>query len=582
MTHSPHSATRIVRRHLSGDRPLEDPSLPPLVDRILRTRGVSTVEQCQYTLKRLHAPDLLGMERACQRLYEVLEQQQSVIIVGDYDADGATSTAVLIRALKALGLKRIDYLVPNRFDYGYGLSPEIVEVAAQGKPDVLITVDNGISSIEGVARANQLGIDVIVTDHHLPGSVLPQALAIVNPNLENDPFPSKHLAGVGVVFYLLIALRAYLRDNGWFEARGVAPLNLAESLDLVALGTVADVVRLDENNRILVDQGLKRIRSGQCCPGINALLQVAKRKANQLQAADLGFAVGPRLNAAGRLDDMSLGIECLLTDDASRAEEIAAALDGINHERRQIEQTMKDQAFKALERLEASLEGQALPAALSVFEENWHPGVVGIVAARVKERFHRPVIAFARESDDVVKGSARSIAGLHIRDALERVNSQHPGLIQKFGGHAMAAGLSLPEKNLASFRQAFAAVVAEQLGESVGQRELHTDGGLSGDEMTLSMAECLQQYGPWGQGFPEPRFDGEFEIVDQRIVGQHHLKMVLRHPDGPSIDAIAFNETGEHLTGAQRIRAVYALDINEFRGQRSVQLKIDYLEPRPA
>ncbi|MGM0565068.1 MAG: single-stranded-DNA-specific exonuclease RecJ [Pseudomonadota bacterium] len=578
MTDSSPHITRIERRQTRIDGPL-DSSLPAVIDRVLRARGVADLRQCRYSLKNLHAPELSQIDRACELLQRAIDQQQSVVIVGDYDVDGATSTAVLIRALRALGLKRVDYLVPNRFDFGYGLSPGIVEVAAKSKPDLLITVDNGISSVDGVARANELGLSVLITDHHLPGAQLPAAEAILNPNLEGDPFPSKNLAGVGVVFYLLIALRARLREQGWFERQGLPVLNLGEYLDLVALGTVADVVRLDDNNRILVDQGLRRIRNGQCCEGIRALLAEGKRSLPNLQAADLGFAVGPRLNAAGRLEDMALGIECLLTDDPDRAVEMASALDAINQERREIEQTMKDQAFRALERLEQNLKGQPLPAGLSLFDADWHPGVVGILAARIKERFHRPVIAFAREGDGVIKGSARSLSGLHIRDALEQVNVDHPGLIHKFGGHAMAAGLSLAEKGLADFERAFARVVEAQLGERVGQRVLLTDGELDADDLSLTLAEQLADFGPWGQGFPEPRFDGEFEIVEQRIVGHHHLKMVLRHPGGPTIDAIAFNETGEGLTGARRLRAVYALDINEFRGRRSVQLKIDHLEP---
>ncbi len=468
----------------------------------------------------------------------------------------------------------MSFLVPSRFDNGYGLSPAVVDAAKELGPDLLMTVDNGISSIAGVARARELGIPVLVTDHHLPGDRLPEAVAIVNPNQTGCTFPSKHLAGVGVVFYLLAALRAHLRETGWLGA-GRAEPNLADLLDLVALGTVADVVTLDRNNRILVEQGLRRIRAGRCTAGVRALLQVAGRDPSGVTAGDLGFFVAPRLNAAGRLEEMSLGVECLLTDDPGRALEIAQTLDELNRRRREIEGEMKDQAESLLDSL--ILDGEMLPPALCLFGEDWHQGVSGIVAARIRERYHRPVIAFAAAGDDRLRGSARSIDGLHIRDALDRVDRRHPGLIERFGGHAMAAGLTLRNGTLDVFRDAFVEAVRAQLGDVSPEPEIQSDGPLPAHLLTLKTAEALRLAGPWGKGFAEPHFDGVFDVLEARIVGERHLKLRVAPPDGEPLDAIGFH-FGERLDEARgRVQLAYRLDVNQYRGIRSPQLILEYL-----
>lgn len=569
---------RIRRRPLLRD-PAELPAhLPAALRRVYAARAVMP-EQLDCSLARLQPGDTLsGMERAVDLLEAALAARSRILIVGDFDADGATSSALAVRALRALGHAEVDYLVPNRFEYGYGLTPEIVELARARKPDLIITVDNGISSVQGVAAAQAAGIKVLITDHHLPGSELPAADAIVNPNMPGDGFPSKHLAGVGVIFYVMLALRARLRAKGWFGAERPEP-NMADLLDLVALGTVADVVVLDYNNRILIDQGIRRIRAGRCCPGILALLQDAGRDPARLVAADLGFAVGPRLNAAGRLEDMSLGIACLLTDDEAEAAAMAAELGELNRQRREIEGSMQQEALTLLSELEQDEAG--LPAGLCLMDPGWHQGVIGILAGRIKERFHRPVIAFAPAGEGQLKGSARSIQGLHIRDLLERIATEAPGLIDKFGGHAMAAGLSLAADAFPRFRDAFAAAVAEELGDAVGSAELLTDGELAPEEHDLGVAEALRDAGPWGQGFPEPLFDGLFEIVQSRIVGGRHVKLTVSTPgERRWLDAIAFNgvEYGWHEL-RRPVRLAYRLDVNEFRGRRSVQLLVEYMEP---
>ena len=483
-----------------------------------------------------------------------------------------------VRGLRALGARDVGYLAPNRFEFGYGLTPEIVEVAAARAPDLLITVDNGISSIEGVAAARARGIPVIVTDHHLPGEHLPEAAAIVNPNQPGDDFPSKCLAGVGVMFYLLVALRARLRAEGWFAARGIEEPNLARLLDLVALGTVADVVPLDRNNRILVSQGLARIRAGRAHAGVRALLDVAGRDASRLVAADLAFAVAPRLNAAGRLTDMTLGIECLLCDDERRAREMAATLDRLNRERRGIEADMRSQAIAQVERLHLD-DAEGLPFGLCLFDPEWHQGVVGILAARIKEQLHRPVIAFAPDNGDLLKGSARSVPGLHIRDALDAVAARHPGLISRFGGHAMAAGLTLARDALEPFRAAFDAEVRRHLSERDLRGTMLSDGALEAHDLGLELARALREAGPWGSGFPEPLFDGEFEIVEQRVVGEHHVKLKVKpRGDAARIDAIAFNAAAD-WPAERTLRLAYRLDVNLFRGQEAAQLIVEHAEP---
>ena len=476
-----------------------------------------------------------------------------------------------------------DYLVPNRFEYGYGLTPEIVEVSRQYQPDVLVTVDNGISSIDGVAAAKAQGWKVVVTDHHLAGRELPQADAIVNPNQPECPFPGKNTAGVGVIFYVMCALRTELKQRGWFNK--VPEFNPFELLDLVALGTVADVVSLDANNRILAHQGLARIRAGRCRPGIRALIEVSGRNPERLVAADLGFALGPRLNAAGRLDDMSTGIELLLTDHLNSAREIASELDSLNQERKEIESTMQQEALAELDKLQLDDKSQ-LPLGISLFREDWHQGVVGILASRVKDRLNRPVIAFAEadsgQQDGEIKGSARSIQGLHMRDALDSVARENPGLIIKFGGHAMAAGLSIKKADFPRFVDAFDREVRSQLNDESLEAVIHTDGELQVCDMTMEIAQVLREGGPWGQNFPEPCFDGQFQIIQQRLVGKKHLKMVLKVPDSEFyLDAIAFNVDTQQWPdlNISTIRVVYKLDINEFRGQTSLQLLVDYFEP---
>ncbi|MDX1442462.1 MAG: single-stranded-DNA-specific exonuclease RecJ [Gammaproteobacteria bacterium] len=558
-------------------RDIPDLDLPadihPLLRRLYAARQVKDAAELDYALQQLIPPTALANIDAAATLLE-RHLDQRILIVGDFDADGATSSALGILGLKALGATHVDYLVPDRFTYGYGLTPEIVGLARERQPDLIITVDNGISSIAGVAAAKAAGIRVLVTDHHLAGAELPDADVIVNPNQPGCDFPSKSLAGVGVMFYVLLALRAQLRENGMDDAP-----NLASLLDLVALGTVADVVPLDANNRRLVHHGLLRIRGNACRPGIRALLEVAGRTQASVTATDLGFAVGPRLNAAGRLEDMSIGIECLLADDYSRALALARQLDELNRARRDIEAGMQEEALRAID--DIHLDGNELPLALCLHDTHWHQGVVGLVASRIKERYHRPVIAFApEEGGETLKGSARSVPGVHMRDVLDAVATRHPGLVTKFGGHAMAAGLSLPAARLGDFEQALNDEIARWVDADALRGVLQSDGELEPDWLSLDAAELLRDGGPWGQGFPEPQFDGEFEIVTRRIVGEKHLKLRLRVPgDGRQLDAIAFNEDGAELPpGEGRVRAVYRLDVNEFRGMRSAQLVIEHIE----
>ncbi|MEJ6678845.1 MAG: single-stranded-DNA-specific exonuclease RecJ [OM182 bacterium] len=566
-----------------GDLVLPE-SLPPLVRRIYSQRPLAALTELELTLSQLIPPARLkGIDAAVDLLEAALKEGERLLIVADFDADGATSCALALTVLRAFGCAHVDYIVPNRFEYGYGLTPEIVELAKGKNPDLIITVDNGISSIEGIESARAAGIKTLVTDHHLPGRELPAADAIVNPNQPGCEFPSKSIAGVGVIFYVMLALRSRLRDNGWFTSKGIPEPNLAEQLDLVALGTVADVVALDHNNRILVSEGIKRIRAGRARPGILSLLTLAKRNFSTLAASDLGFAVGPRLNAAGRLDDMSTGIECLLTQSEHEAHEYALELDGMNKDRRDIEAGMREQAFALVDQL--AFDAEDLPAGLSLFDERWHQGVVGIVASRIKERCHRPVIAFAlADADDPeseLKGSARSIPGFHIRDALDAVAAANPGLVTKFGGHAMAAGLSLSRANFDAFAQAFAAEATRVLSPELLQATIVSDGELSAEELTLGCAADLAAAGPWGQAFPEPTFHGRFKLQQQRRLGENHLKMVLSPlgDDGFLVDAIAFgvSEADWPASSATEIELAYRLNINEFRGARTLQLMVEHL-----
>ncbi len=550
-----------------ADVPIELTGIDPALARVYAMRGVESLNQLDYGLANL-AP--VGSLDNVDSGVELLVQHKSgrIVIIGDFDVDGATSTALMLRCLREFGFAEVDYLVPNRFEYGYGLSPEIVDVAAASSPDLLVTVDNGISSIAGVARANERGIPVLVTDHHLPPDALPAAAVIVNPNLEGSTFPSHNLAGVGVAFYLLAALGRRLETEGREGAAKVP----ARYLDLVALGTVADVVPLDHNNRVLVQQGLARIRAGHTVAGIRALLAQSNRQTSRTVSTDLGFVVGPRLNAAGRLEDMSVGIECLLTDDASVAEHHAEILDAINKERRAIESTMREQAFSFVDAMPST----DLPRCVCVYEPDWHQGVVGLIAARVRERCHRPVIAFAREAEDILKGSARSISGVHARDLLEAVSSSSPGLITKFGGHAMAAGLNIEESRYEEFATAVAAQLERLYPEADFSGAIVIDGALPPASLGLGFARDLRKAGPWGSAFPEPLWCGDFNVVEQRTVGENHLKLRVRPAEGGNVlDAIAFNQAGPAYRGV--VQLVYRLDVNEYRGVESPQLVVEQI-----
>ena len=549
----------------------------PLLKQLYANRGITNNSELDNSTKTLLPPDTLkGIDGACELLYSTLLSSKKLVVVGDFDADGATSTALSILALKALGFTHIDYLVPNRFDYGYGLTPETVDLAIAKGAQVIMTVDNGISSIAGVLHAKNKGVQVLVTDHHLPAEKLPDADAIVNPNQIGCDFESKNLAGVGVAFYIMLAMRSFLIKKGHFETK-TAP-NLASLLDIVALGTVADVVLLDKNNRTLVYQGLARIRAGQCRPGISALIQVSKRNQQQLVASDLGFSLGPRLNAAGRLDEMSYGVELLLCDDNAQAYLLAEELDGLNKSRREIEQGMQDEALKTLKAL--SIDETNIPYAICLFEPDWHQGIIGLVASRIKERYYRPTFAFAKSKEGEIKASARSIPGVHIRDILDLVNKKIPGSILKFGGHAMAAGLSLRASDFNLFNRTLNDVLGDEVKEEVLTNVVLSDGALNAFDFSIETAQELRDAGPWGQGFEAPLFDGEFTVLQQRLVGEKHLKLVLSVED-KAIDAIAFNVDLKTWPDASlnKLHCVYRLDINEFRGKTTVQMLIEKLSP---
>lgn len=569
----------IIKQRQQPEHAVHLPDVPDVLKRIYATRGISDPSQLDKQLQTLLPfNSLKGINDACLRLEKALAEQQRILIIGDFDADGATSTAVAITALRAMGAQCVEYLVPNRFEFGYGLTPGIVEVANKWKPDLIITVDNGIASFDGVETANMLGIDVLITDHHLPAETVPNACAIVNPNQVGCQFPSKSIAGVGVIFYVMLALRRHLVHADWFKRMEIAEPNMASYLDLVALGTVADVVGLDQNNRIMVNQGMARIRQGYCREGIKALIEIAGRECSRLRESDLGFSIAPRLNAAGRLDDMALGIECLISNDLNKARNFAQQLDELNQERKQIETEMKEQAMFALDKLSLCPDSDNhLPIALCIFDKTWHQGVIGILAGRIKERYHRPVIAFAYVNDGELKGSARSVPDLNIRDVLAAVNLDNPGLIIKFGGHAMAAGLSIHPQSLDAFRDAFVREVNKHLELSQCEGELLTDGPLAPEEFSLKTAELIHQAGPWGQQFAEPVFDNVFEILEQRIVGKNHLKMTLiPKKGGEPVDAIAFNIDLKSWPNhrAKYIHAAFKLDINYFQGRSKLQLLI--------
>lgn len=547
---------------------------------IYAVRGVAHTAELSRALSQLLPVEQLGgAQAAAQLLAKSLLRDEKILVVGDFDCDGATASALAVSGLRAMGCQKVGCLVPNRFEYGYGLTPEIVALAESQSPQLILTVDNGISSLAGVAAAKRLGIQVVITDHHLPGAELPDADAIVNPNLPGDLFPSKAMAGVGVMFYVLAALRAELRQLGWFAEHGIREPNLAEYLDLVALGTVADVVPLDANNRVMVHQGLARVRAGRARPGIEALFQVAGRDLRKAQAQDLGYFIGPRLNAAGRLDDMSLGIECLLAKDKATALQLALRLDQLNRERRQIEDDMREQAETILDEISVAADGE-LPWGLCLYDPAWHQGVIGILASRIKEKHQRPVILFADGGNGQVKGSGRSIPGFHIRDALDEIAANNPGLIQKFGGHAMAAGLSLEIGQLGKFMDQFDLAARRHLHEDQLHAVLHSDGGMDEGQMSLSNARLLAEAGPWGQGFPEPLFDGEFQLLQQKVLQDKHLKLVVRPLSGRlALEAIGFN-LAQTCDGPlpPRLRLAYRLDENCYLGESRLQLRIEYWE----
>ena len=577
-------AIQIQRRASDPNLSFTD-SIHPVLQRVYRQREILSVDELNLGLSNLLTPDSFkDMNKALDLLVSCLVARKKILIVSDFDADGATSCVLAINVLRQFGANAIEYIVPNRFEFGYGLTPKIVELAKLRNPDLIITVDNGISSIEGVETANTAGIDVLITDHHIAPSQLPAAQAIINPNQPECDFESKCIAGVGVIFYVMLALRSRLRSLNWFKEQSITEPNLADQLDLVALGTVADVVALDRNNRILVDEGLKRIRAGRSRPGILALLEISNRNKKGISSSDLGFSLGPRLNAAGRLEDMSIGIECLLAESAESAHQLALQLDGMNQDRKYIESEMRDQAFQYLSEL--NLEEESLPAALCLFDERWHQGVVGIVASRVKDKYHRPVIAFAEvENEDgeekQLKGSARSVRGFHIRDALDAVATKNPGLFSKFGGHAMAAGLSLDKRNFDAFSEAFSKEAAKLLTAEQLQAKVLSDGLVESEWLSLETAQLIHSAGPWGQEFTEPLFDGRFNLIQQRRVGERHLKMVLSPIEDQAriIDAIAFNVATEDwpADSASEVEIAYRLAINEFRGAVNLQLIVEHL-----
>jgi single-stranded-DNA-specific exonuclease len=567
----------VIERRAAQGNEIADLALHPVLRRAYAARGVRDSNELALTLDKLMPVGSLDCVVAAVTL--ILEhRERRILVVGDFDADGATSTALIVRCLRAWGFASVDFLVPNRFEFGYGLTPEIVGLAAERHPSLIITVDNGISSIAGVAAARARGIQVLVTDHHLPGPSLPDADVIVNPNVPGSRFGSRALAGVGVAFYVMAAVRREI------DARGTVVMPpVTDFLDLVALGTVADLVPLDVNNRVLVAQGIRRIRAGRAVPGIRALLEIGKRSVGALTAADLGFTIGPRLNAAGRLDDMSIGIRCLLADSDSEAQALASRLDALNVERREIEARMQGAALAAVSCLRAPAADGPTRHGVCLFDVDWHQGVVGLVASRIKDRVRRPVIAFARNADGTLRGSARSVPGVHIRDVLDGIAVRHPELISRFGGHAMAAGLSIEERHLDAFARAFDEEVARWRDPSVPSNRVQTDGELSSAEIALETAQALRDGGPWGQAFPEPCFDGVFAVRNARVVGEKHLKMWVTTADqSRAFDAIAFNFKGSDETPALPdgdVRLVYRLDINEYKGERRLQLLVDHVMP---
>ena len=570
---------KIINRDVPDGINLPD-SIHPVLKRIYASRNIKSSEDLDYSLGSLIPyEELGGIDDAVILLQEMITQKKRILIVADFDADGATSCALAIRGLTAMGAEDVIYVVPNRFEHGYGLSPKIVDVALDHDPDLIVTVDNGISSISGVEHAKKNGIKVLITDHHLPGDKLPSADVIVNPQLKENKFPSKNLAGVGVIFYILLALRAKLKAENWFDEKNIKYPNLANLLDLVALGTISDLVPLDKNNRTMVAHGLKLMRKNKSKAGILAILNQSGRQLSTLTSGDLSFAIAPRLNAAGRLTDMSLGIECLLTDDKENATEMAKKLNQLNIERRQIQDNMEEQAFTEFEKYLQDT-SKKIPHGICIYNQNWHQGVVGILAAKIKEKFNRPVIVFAQECQGILKGSARSITELHIKDVFDEIARLYPELILTFGGHAMAAGLTIEESQFDRFSDVFNKVVDRYISSDSLEDQCLTDGELSGDDFSLPLALAIQNAGPWGQSFPEPIFVGQFKILDKRVVGESHLKLKLQSRNNNTLDAIAFNMTDDDWPSKlEQITSTYRLGINNYRGHSQVQLFIEHIEP---
>lgn len=570
---------KIINRDVPDGINLPD-SIHPVLKRIYASRNIKSSDDLDYSLGSLIPyEELGGIDDAVILLQEMITQKKRILIVADFDADGATSCALAIRGLTAMGAEDVIYVVPNRFEHGYGLSPKIVDVALDHDPDLIVTVDNGISSISGVEHAKKNGIKVLITDHHLPGDKLPSADVIINPQLKENKFPSKNLAGVGVIFYILLALRAKLKAENWFDEKNIKYPNLANLLDLVALGTISDLVPLDKNNRTMVAHGLKLMRQNKSKVGILAILNQSGRQLSTLTSGDLSFAIAPRLNAAGRLTDMSLGIECLLTDDKENAIEMAKKLNQLNIERRQIQDNMEEQALTEFEKYLQDT-SKKIPHGICIYNQNWHQGVVGILAAKIKEKFNRPVIVFAQECQGILKGSARSITELHIKDVFDEIARLYPELILTFGGHAMAAGLTIEESQFDRFSDVFNKVVNRYISSDSLEDQCLTDGELSGDDFSLPLALAIQNAGPWGQSFPEPIFVGQFKILDKRVVGESHLKLKLQSRNNNTLDAIAFNMTDDDWPSKlEQIISTYRLGINNYRGHSQVQLFIEHIEP---
>ena len=573
--------SKLTHRQLPEVLPKLSPDIPLLLQRVYALRGITSMQELDYTTRNLCNYDNLdGTHTAVEIVYSAMQNNKRIMIVGDFDTDGATSTALMIKALKKMGCKHVDYIIPNRFDDGYGLSISVVKRALSKKADLIITVDNGVSAIEAVEFAKQSNLTVIITDHHLCSEQLPAADAIINPNLPNSSFPSKHLAGVGVAFYFMLALRAKLRKENWFASNKLAEYNITNLLDLVALGTIADVVKLDRNNRILVHQGISRIRAGYCCEGIKALLAISRRDPLTLTSTDLAYYIAPRLNAAGRMDSMSLSVELLLCEDYDSAIKQATDLDTLNHDRKLIEQTMYQEALSYIEQVEQK--NSTFPNALVVHHPQWHQGIIGIVSARLKDKHYRPVICFASTEDGLLKGSGRSIEGIHLRDILDKLNERYPDILVSFGGHAMAAGLSIQEKDLDQFSAHFEALITEQLDLDVLEQIIETDGEIDNQDFNYAIAKQLKESGPWGEGFTEPTFDGDFIVHQQRLFAEKHLKLVLEPKNGgPIIEGIYFNVnlTQWPDNTIKIVKIVYQLDVNDFRGNQAVKLMIRHIWP---